>query len=238
MKRKRVSGGSAPAKKKAGLQRQNATVAMQIDRPQKSLRFQPNTIHGRNPEKKEITKANTQIALANGVVTFVAIAAANLLNGVVQGTSAETRIGRKIRMRSLDFRWTAATATTTNASGGNLRVLIVYDKQANAALATVAGILNTDDFHSPMNLANSDRFTVLRSFLTPTIGFGTSEGASTSGHEFIPMDLETIYNDGVAGTIADIQTGAVYVMVAQNGNIVTTGAPIFNFISRIRFDDN
>lgn len=227
MKRKRQSEGSAP-QKKANANRQNA-----VAKPQKSLRFQVNTVHGPSPEKKEITNASNLIFLPTAN-TFVAIAATNLLNGVVQGTTAETRIGRKIRMRSLDIRW-QLELQTTSVGGSPCRVLVVYDKQANAALPTVVQILNTNDFNSPMLLANSDRFTVLRSFITEPVS--VSNNFSVAGHEFIPMDLETIYNDTNAGTIADIQTGSIFLLVAQTGQVTTAG-PLFQYISRIRFDDN
>lgn len=231
MKRKRASQGSAPAKKAAGANR-GAMVA----KPQKSLRFQVNTVRGPNPEKKEITNAFAGLTLVagGGDKTFVAYTAASLLNAVVQGTTAETRIGRKIRMRSLEIRWNYALALTS-VGGSPLRILVVYDKQANAAFPAITQVLNTNDFVSPMNLSNSDRFTIIRSFITEPISTGNNY--SVSGHEFIPIDLEAIYNDTNGGTIADIQTGSILITIAYNAQ-VTTAAPLFSFISRIRFDDN
>lgn len=85
-----------------------------------------------------------------------------------------------------------------------------------------------------MLLSNTDRFTVLRSFITEPIS--AQNNNSVSGHEYIKMDLETIYNDTDGGTIADVQTGAIYIIAAQSGNILTQ-PPTFTFISRIRFDD-
>lgn len=230
MKRKRASQGSAPAKKMAGAFRQPAVVAQ----PQRSLRFQPNTIHGRNPEKKEITLANTNEALVFGSLAWVVPAANNLLNGVVQGTTAETRLGRKIRMRSLDFRWSAFLGPTSTG-GSPVRILIFYDKQANAALPLIASLMQANDFHAPMNLANSDRFTILRSVITEPIS--QNNNFSVSGHEYVVMDLETIYNDVNGGLITDIVTGSVFVVVSHNGQILTANGG-FTFISRIRFDDN
>lgn len=212
-----------------------AQKAVMVAKPQKSLRFQVNTVHGPNPEKKEITNAIFTQATPLAASGFTALAAGNVLNAVVQGTTAETRIGRKIRMRSLDVRWFCSIVGAGVASGGEGRVLIVYDKQANAALPAIIAILNTNDFNSPMNLSNSDRFTVLRSFITEPLDLNNN--SVISGHEFITMDLETIYNDTNGGTIADIQTGAVYILFGDNGT-TTTVAPTFTFISRIRFDDN
>jgi len=38
------------------------------------------------------------------------------------------------------------------------RLLILYDKQTNGALPATGDVVNTTDFHAPLNLANSDRF--------------------------------------------------------------------------------
>jgi len=137
-------------------------------------------------------------------------------------------------MRSLDLRWTA-NLSPTSIVGSPIRVLVIYDKQSNAALPAILQIVNTNDFLSPMNLSNSDRFTVIRSFYTEPLS--VNNNYSVSGHEYIKMDLEAIYNDTNGGTIADIQTGSIILLVAQDSNITTAG-PFFSFISRIRFDDN
>lgn len=225
MKRKRSNTATQPAKKA----KPQLVVA-----PQKSLRYQPNTLHGLTAELKEITNAAAaKTPTAANSRAFVALAASAVLNAVVQGTSAITRIGRKIRMRSLDLRW---IADMTGGTGGSvMRLLVVYDKQANIALPATLQIVDTDDFLSPMNLSNSDRFTVLRSLITEPMDSNGS--LVVSGHEYIKMDLETVYNATNGGTIADIQTGSVLLMVAGSGTSVTL-PPTLTFISRIRFDDH
>lgn len=96
-----------------------------ISKPKKSLRFQVNTLHGKTPESKEITQSTTTISLAAGSTAFTAIGQPNHLNALLQGTSAESRIGRKIRMRSLDLRWNFTFSAVTISGGGCCRGMLV-----------------------------------------------------------------------------------------------------------------
>ena len=50
------------------------------------------------------------------------------------------------------------------------------------------------------------------------------------------LNLETMFNAGSAGTIADITSGSVYMFIAQSGGITTT-APTLSYRSRIRYTD-
>lgn len=198
-----------------------------------SLRFQPNTVRS-GAELKDLTlAAPLVITTATGAATWTAIAAPALLNGCVNGALPTNRIGRKIRMKSLDIRWTAAMGAAA-AQGGQIRVAVIYDKQSNAALPTIAQIFQQNDFHSPMLLSNADRFIVLAAWICDPIDL--QGNFSVSGHKYVKLDLEVIFNDTNGGTIADIQTGSVTIMAANNGNFPTAG-PTFTCVTRIRFSD-
>lgn len=192
---------------------------------------QPNTVKG-GPERKNHDVSAT-LAPTAGALTFVAPGATSLLNGISEGATSTARIGRKITMSKLTIYWTA-NLQSTSVGGSPLRVLIVYDKQANTAAPAVLTFLNTNDFHSQMQLYNADRFVIVGSFLTPTVTVGGDY--SVSGKWTRNISLEAIYNDGNAGLITDIQTGSLYITVAQNAQITTAG-PQFTFISRLRFID-
>lgn len=182
------------------------------------------------PEKKNIDITAT-IGVASGSATFGAV---QDLNVVAQGTTAETRLGRKIIMTSMELRWSYSLAPTS-IQGSPLRVLVVYDKQANAAAAAATDILQTPAvFTTCMNLANSERFVVIMSFLTEPISLNNNY--SVAGVQYRRFRLETVFNDTNAGTIADIQTGAILLLTCQDGNIGTANAS-FLYYSRIRFED-
>lgn len=217
MKRKRVE--PKPLK---------STKRQKVSAPAKSLPlFAARRKQG--PEKKNIDTVNTQ-NLAFGSAAFGVLIPINI---VAQGASAETRVGRKIVNTSLDFNWTVSLGTTSTG-GGNVRILVVYDKQTNAALPVVADVLAAGNFLAPMNLANSERFVVIASIITEPVS--ANNNFAVSGKFYRKMLLETVFNDTNAGNIGDIQTGGIYFLVAQDGFIGTANG-LFSYYTRIRFED-
>lgn len=156
-----------------------------------------------------------------------------LLNGMATGATATTRIGRKITLKSLLFRYRLNTVATT-IGGSPIRFLIVYDKQANAAAPTILDVLEADDFTSPNNLSNRDRFVTLCDHITQPLSENGNQGIADVVYK--PLNLETMFNDGTAGTISDITSGSVYLFFAQCSGL-TTGAPVIEYKTRIRFSD-
>jgi len=153
-----------------------------------------------------------------GVVTF---SNGLLLNGLIPGSTATTRIGRKVILKSLLMRYSLRIATTS-VGGSPVRMLIVYDKQANATAPTILDILEQDQFTSPNNLSNRDRFVTLCDHISDPVSQNGDQ--AVSGVVYKPLNLETMFNDGVAGTIGDITTGAVWFFFAQTAGIAVTGA--------------
>lgn len=138
-------------------------------------------------------------------------------------------------MKSLYCRYHVQMAATSTA-GGNIRIIIFYDKQSNTQAPGVTDLLLADAFTSPNNLSNRDRFTVLADEVTESIGAAT--GAYThSGVLYKRLNHEVMFNAGAAGTIGDITSGAMYIMFAQNGSIATA-APLITWRCRIRYTDN
>lgn len=157
-----------------------------------------------------------------------------LLNGLIPDSTATGRIGRKVVMQSLLLRAELRLAATST-QGGYGRYMVVLDKQANGAPPAVTDILLADAMQSPMNLSNSNRFKILaEGYFTEASANGdyTSEGVEVYKKLNIPVQ----FNNGTAGTIADIATGSVYVLFAQNGTI-GTAAPTVVWRSRIRYVD-
>lgn len=156
-----------------------------------------------------------------------------LLNGCIQGTESINRIGRKIHMKSIYMRYSFALASTSTG-GGVLRILVVYDKQANATAPAITDILLADEFHAPNNLSNRDRFVTLMDVLTEPISTGSLN--SVSGVEYRKINLEAMFNTGNAGTIGDITSGSVYLFTCTNGTILTANSS-FGARVRIKFTD-
>jgi len=175
-----------------------------------------------------------QLPCAIALGTWTTPGPTTLLNGLVPDSTATGRIDRKVVMASLYVRATANMAGTST-NGGLVRMIVVYDKQANAQAPAVTDILASDSFFSPNNLSNRDRFVTLIDHVFDPIGTNTS--IATSDVTFKKsINLETMFNPGTAGTIGDITSGSIYILAAQNGSVGVAG-PNCQFYSRIRYAD-
>lgn len=184
-------------------------------------------------ELKFVDQSQTStLGLASGAWTTPG--ATFLLNGLATGVTASDRIGRKVIMKSLLLRAELRLATTSTA-GGYGRYLVVYDRQANANPPGVTDILLADAMQSQMNLSNKDRFMILaEGYFSPVSVNGdyTSQGVEV----YKKLNAPVQFNATSGGTIADIVTGSVYVLFAQNSTI-GTAAPTVVWRSRIRYED-
>jgi len=183
------------------------------------------------PELKFVDTSQNAVGTLNS--NFAAPGATNLMNGLVPGTDASTRIGRKVTIKSIYVRWTFQLGAGSTG-GASHRILIVYDKQANATAPGITDILTSNDFNQTNNLSNRDRFVTVADVLVDPIS-ATGEFAR-SGVIYKKVNLETMFNAGSAGTIADITSGSLYIVVAQSGTIATT-ASTFLARTRVRYTD-
>lgn len=182
----------------------------------------------RTSEKKYIdTSASSFIVAAQTT------AVKSLVNGCVQGSDATNRIGRRIMMKSLYINF-ACSMAATSAGSSPIRILVVYDSQANAAAPATTDVVQSDLIYSPNNLNNRTRFVTLLDKLIPCLS--TAGPAAFHKKYFKKLNHEVVFNSGNAGTIGDIQTGSVYLFVWQNGNIITA-SPTNAIYVRIRFED-
>jgi len=146
--------------------------------------------------------------------TFSTTGQVVLLNGMAQGTSASTRIGRKILMKSLEwkFRLLVEAGATTNL----IRYAIVVDHQSNGAAPAITDIYDSVNPTALRNISNKARFTVLYdSGLITMIGNTTTvavglEQLGSEGYKRINIPVQ--YNVGTAGTVGDIQTNGLFLI--------------------------
>lgn len=152
------------------------------------------------------------------------------LNLVVTGDSAGDRTGRKIMMKSFYQRYTFSSLAATR--GQQIRILVVYDKQPNGALAAITDVLTVNDFNALNNLNNSERFVTVCDYVSPPVSGSTN--LILSDKIFKKLNLETVYGT-TAGTIADVNTGALIAYIGFNGPIDATC--LISYKARIRFAD-
>lgn len=178
------------------------------------------------------------IDVSPGVTTTPAVstffATPRLLNGCIQGTEATQRLGRRIVMTSLYLKGNIRLDPTT-AGGGFNRVVVVYDKQANATTPAITDVLLADDITSPNNLSNRDRFVKIIDMETPSIGVGGDYSVPIEIYR--KLNLETCFNTGNAGTVGDITTGSLWLFFCNNAGFTTAG-PLVSLRSRVKFSDH
>lgn len=187
-----------------------------------------------NPSRSgELKFVDTNTAIAVGGAGAATFGTGILLNGLANGSDASSRIGRKVNLKSLYIRWSALFVAGAGG-GGALRILVVYDKQANATAPAITDILLANDFNSPNNLSNRDRFVTLCDQVTEQLS--TASNLSDTGVIQKNLNLETMFNAGSTGAIGDITSGSVYMFIAQSGGITTT-APTLAYRARVRYTD-
>lgn len=178
-----------------------------------------------SPEKKSVD--TLFIDNATLIPASNAFSVATLLNGVAQGTNTNERIGRKATFKSLVYRIQYSAADGSGASLQPLRVLVVYDRQPNGALALNTDVIGVATFVGLTALANSDRFVIISDQIHQS-DFSTP----TTGKAFRKMSLETVYGLTTA-VIGAVNSGAILVFFAQAGSAQIT----FNAHFRLRYID-
>lgn len=159
----------------------------------------------------------------------------DVLNTMARGTDINERVGRQVNIKSIEIK---AVSKSTAATGTRQECLtmLVWDKDPDGVLGTIASMLNTVNVNSARNLSNRDRFVVLKSWRY-IIYPDTLPNNSRTLRYYRKRNLQTTYNAGNAGTIADIQKGALYlVTLGENVAGVTAGAMTYQ--CRIRYLDN
>ena len=182
-----------------------------------------------------LTSSNVLSTTNTNGATFV-------LNLVQTGNGSWNRVGRKISMKNVRIRGTAAATLDDNGGASpqqalTLRMVLVYDSQPSSGTIptfdTIFGNTAQDGTESttiisPLRYDNTGRFRVIRDWVRT---FAASSVSTTlnSGNQYIYFDefvdlkgAETIFSGQSAPmTIADISSGALYLIFRADAN---TGA--------------
>lgn len=151
-----------------------------------------------------------------------------LLAVPIVGADYNARIGRKVTLKSLFIRGRigleniAQLQQGTATSGQQARLMIVVDNQPNGAAPAITDILNTAEPSSHLNLNNRDRFRILvdREFSFDPFFYSTVATQSFCMMNrtiyniklYKRLNQEMIFNAVNGGTIADIASGALYMV--------------------------
>lgn len=174
------------------------------------------------------TEFKTVDTVASSVITTTPIIA--IINALATGDDFDDRDGRVVRFKSIDVRLEMTMNTTP--INDMIRVMVVIDKQANETTLLILDLLTLADMRSHKNLDQRKRFVILKD---EVIEFSVGKGTNKLFHWYKKLDMKTIYDSGNAGTIADITTNAMYLILfgteAANGVLVSRSV-------RMRYIDN
>lgn len=203
-------------------------------RPSKKPRLfkQPSLINPPARKTSSIEKKNFDALTTATIVAAQTTAVVAQIFTPDQGVGPTEHQGRACQVKSLSYRWYGSFAATS-AGASPIRMLIVYDKQANAATPATTTIVASDAITTHMNLSNNRRFIVVCDEVTH-IGSAGPQSWCITGYRKI--NLPTEFNDVNGGTIADITTGSFIALFWQNGNVITAN-PTSALFSRFRFID-
>jgi hypothetical protein len=177
---------------------------------------------------------NTEIhntdAIGNAVAS-TSTASFVLLNGLTTGDGNSNRTGQSIKGDGIDLKF----VITGNAAATPLlqRVLVVMDKQPNAAIFAIGDLLNATTATSMYTVGNQLRFNVL--FDESYTMVPASDSYCQVRAIKINANAHTEYNTNNAGTIADIVTNSIY-LIHFSDQAVNNSA--INYFSRFWFIDN
>lgn len=203
-----------------------------------------------------ITTSPTEDQQSNNgkMINFADSGRFRCINLPSEGSAFYNRIGRKISMKSIRVKYHLLPFGGPNALDTTYRVMIVYDRQTNGSfpqgtdiITSKPGTLNSDSLvHGFLNMANSERFTVLMDkwhyFPSNDSSVGTFGGLNQSiamtidftglgvQDRFVKLKgLETTFKasstsgDGASGAIGDIATGGLYIVAFSTQELVDCG---------------
>lgn len=167
------------------------------------------------------------------------------INLIPQGVTEVQRIGRKCVIRQIHWKYQVSLpqqdAGATPGSGETVRIILFVDKQCNGATATVANILESANFQSFRNLANSGRFNILldksmnMNYLTMAsdgVGF-VSHARQVRDGTFNKKCNIPIEFDNTTGAITEIRSNNLGVLLISSPGFTTFDSKI-----RLRFSDS
>lgn len=191
-----------------------------------------------NPRSRaELTEAHVYTGTTSSL-TFADVAnQLVLLNPVTQGTSLENRLASRITMLQLQVRG-EVRASYTNVALPIGFWAIVYDRQPQGVLPAVTDIYETVSVDAFQVLGTRDRFQILyrQDFQLETNNSGPTSDGLRRYDRVVHFRLPTTFTTpGITGTIADIRTGALYLVYAGWDQVTGTNLATGRFSFRLMF---
>lgn len=198
---------------------------------------------------KKVTRLSRMVPMKQvGVRTTNNIGTAGtfiLLNGLIKGDEFYNRTGSATTANRLELRMSFQPAETSC----NMRVILAWYKDPLAASPAIGQLITTRDnagngttpWNSPVTYTTKQQFQIIKDIQFGMGGFvvggtGTARYNVKSFKWSIPLKgHRTIYNSGGnAGTIADINSGALYLFLISDNNV---NLPVYDINSAFSYHD-
>lgn len=184
---------------------------------------------------KKVMRPEIKTIYGTGTTPCDTTGTISLLNGIAQGDTGDTREGRKITLKGIQLR---GVDYVTDATGKDQmhRIMIVQQLRPNGVVPAITDILQANTISSLRNRFKIHDFKVLVD-KTITLNASGESGSTRFIRVYKKLFLNEYFNSGTAGTIADIQTNALYLItIGSNAAGATAGA--IGYTVQLSFVDN
>lgn len=176
--------------------------------------------------------------LAGATYVIDTTGSVTLLNLVAQGVATNQRVGKRIRMTSLQCRGYIQANTT--AILNDVVVMIVYDKRPTGSAPAVTDFLNSASSEAQNKDDNiPDRFQILKRMHYTLTGNTTAPATGNEAVDadfYMPIRFPVNYKSAATGAIGDIEEGALWLVTIGN-NVAGNTAAALRASFRLRFAD-
>ncbi len=152
------------------------------------------------------------------------------INGLATGDQFNTRDGRVVRWKSVEVMLNISMHTTPIED--SIRIMVVIDKQPNEIVMVIGDLLTATTMQGLKNLDGRRRFIILKD---TTLDVSVGKGTNITWKWYKKIDMKSIYDDSDAGSIVDLTTNAMYLVLF--GTEATNGMTVGRS-TRMRFIDN
>lgn len=169
------------------------------------------------------------------------VPATGQLNLIPQGVTESTRVGRQCQVKSMQLRMTVQYVPGADTVGSaQVWIYLVQDKQANGAAAAVTDVLTSTDFNLAMiNLANSERFRIIRRWaitLQAGAGIQTAFGRDHKTiDEYIKCNTPLEFSS-TTGAITELKSNNYFLMAGSSAAATDDEVAVAG-TCRLRFTD-
>lgn len=198
-------------------------------------------VRGRQKARKSEPRRNLGAVheLKGKLNTFSAVSlndasSVTLLNGLAPGLAINERVGQQVHLMRLEGHGQVQVTPSTGVDQ-IVRLIIVRDRQPNGAAPAYNDVMTAVSTFALPSLNNQKRFIILwdRTF---QLNASAEAFSQIPFAVEIPLDFKVQFNAGTAGTVADINTNALFLLAIGTEASGTTDG-ILNGYLRVRYTD-